>query len=363
MENKVDVTESNRDEITLKEVFLYSSKMFKYLRSKWITILIFGLFGAILGFTYSYLKDPIYKSTTTFVLEEGEKSGGLGAYASVASMVGLNVGGDGGGIFQGDNILELYKSRTMIEKTLLTETIYNNKSLLLVDQYIEFNQLRKRWSENSKLANLRFSKNKYRSSLSEKRLKDSILGVIVGDINNNYLLVSKPDKKLSIIKVEVRSKNEFFAKTFADEIVKNVNDFYVQTKTKKFQNNIGILQKKTDSVRKVLDRSIYSGASIVDETPNLNVTRQSQRTIPIQKSQFNAETNKAILSELVKNLELSKISLLKETPLIQVVDIPIYPLEKDRLGRLKGLVLGGILFGFLSVTYLVIKKILKVILN
>ena len=37
-------------------------------------------------------------------------------------MMGLDVGGSGG-LFQGENILELYKSRSMIAKTLLTEII------------------------------------------------------------------------------------------------------------------------------------------------------------------------------------------------------------------------------------------------
>ena len=83
----------------------------------------------------------------------------------------------------------------------------------------------------------------------------------------------------------------------------------------------------------------------------------------MQRSQFNAETNKSILSELVKNLEMSKISLRKETPLIQVVDRPIFPLEKDRFGKVKGLVLGIFLFGTFTIISLLISKAFKAALK
>jgi uncharacterized protein involved in exopolysaccharide biosynthesis len=56
---------------------------------------------------------------------------------------------------------------------------------------------------------------------------------------------------------------------------------------------------------------------------------------------------------LVAQLELSKVSLRKETPLVQIIDRPILPLEKDKVSRLKSLILGGFLAGFLTVAYLV----------
>src|SRR5690606_27628587 len=146
------------------------------------------------------------------------------------------------------------------------------------------------------------------------RLQDSVLGRIVEAIDRNYLEVSKPDKNLSIIEVKVQAKDEAFAKVFNNEIVKTVNDFYVQTKTKKSLENLAILQHQTDSVKVVLEGAIYSTAATLDATPNLNPTRQVLRT-PVQRSQFSAEANRAILMELIKNLEMAKMALRKETPL------------------------------------------------
>lgn len=355
MEAKMNHLNSELDEITLKDLFLKARSYYFFLLSKWILILIVGILGGVFGVVYAFLKKPIYVASTTFVLEDGVSgsSNGLGSLGGLASMVGIDVG-RGGGIFQGDNILELYKSRNIIQKTLLTKITHNGKSQFLADRYIDINNLRNSWDEDPRLAGLKFN-----SVPQLGRLQDSVLGTIVDDIKKEYLSVGKPDKKLSIISAEVRSTDEFFAMAFNKEIVKNVNNFYIQTKTKKSLENVNILQQKVDSVRAVMNSALYSAAAIVDATPNLNPTRQLQRVAPVQRSQFSAETNKAILGELVKNLELSKMSLRKETPLIQVLDEPIFPLNKVKPGKAKWLIMGGVISGFLTIAFLVLGKILK----
>jgi hypothetical protein len=351
---------ANEDEISLKELILKIQELWKYFLSKWIIILISGLLGGLLGFTYAVLQKFVYTARTTFVLESGDGGGSsLGQYAGIAAMAGLDLGGGGGGIFQGDNIIELYKSRKMIEKTLLSGIEVNGKRQLLIDQYIDFNQLRQAWAEKPELVDIQFNFNLQPFT----RTQDSIVGMIVNDINKNYLIVAKLDKKLSIIKVEVKAKDEAFAKVFNEQIVKNVNDFYVQTKTKKALENVSILKQKVDSVGAVMNDAIYTAAAVSDATPNLNMTRQVQRAAPIQRSQFTAETNKVILGELVKNLEMSKIALLKETPLIQVVDEPVYPLDKEKFGKRKGVIFGGLIAGFCTIIILILKKLYRNILN
>lgn len=357
-ESQQQILANDGDEISLRDLILKVREWWRYLLSKWMIILLFGLVGGALGFVYANFKKPVYTATTTFVLDD-EKSNGLGSLAGLASVAGINIGGGGGGIFEGDNILGLYKSRTMLQKTLLTPIKFDGRNQLLVDRYINFNELRKQWANKPLLANLQFSEDSIKTGnqfSDQARLKDSVLGVIVMDLNKNYLTVAKPDKELNTIEVDVKSGDEIFAKTFNDELVKNVNEFYITTKTKKNLQNVTILQHKTDSVRAVMNGAIYSAAAVSDATPNLNPTRQVQRVAPIQRSQFNAETNKTILGSLVQNLEMTKMSLLKETPLIQVIDNPIYPLKEEKLGRLKGIVLGGILFGFFTVLFLLVKR-------
>lgn len=341
----------NNDEISLKELLLKLKEWYSHLLSKWKTILIAGLLGGLLGVTYAYFRKPIYTAETTFVLEEGESSGGLGAYAGLASMVGLDLGSGIGGIFKGDNILELYKSRRMIEETLLSEGIFDGKKQLLIDRYIEFNKLREGWAKKPALANLAFTQNPNKHT----RLQDSVIGKIVETLNKSLLEVTKPDKKLSIISVKVKSEDELFSKSFTDNIVKKVNQFYVDTKTKKSTENISILQKQADSVKNVLNNSLGGVAAAIDANPNTNPAFQRLR-VNSQRKQVDVQASGAIYEEIVKNLEMAKITLRNEKPLIQVIDEPILPLKKDTLSKLSSFIIGYILSTILISIFLLFNR-------
>ncbi|GAA4093003.1 Wzz/FepE/Etk N-terminal domain-containing protein [Mucilaginibacter panaciglaebae] len=351
------------DEMTLKELIHQIWEIGKYIFFKWRSFLMIGILGAVVGFAYARFKRPTYTATTTFVLEAVDGSrAGLGQYAGLASMAGIDVGGSSGGLFQEDNIIELYKSRKMLEKTLYSHLL-EDSTQLLIDRYLSFNDWRKKWVENPELKKIDL-KNVINADVADPhllRLRDSLVSVIVNDIDKNYLTANKLDKKLSIIKVDVKSPDELFSKDFNDQLVKNVNDFYVQTKTKKSLQSVAILQHQTDSVRNILNGAINNVANINDATPNLNPVRQILRA-PAQHYQLNIEANKAILSELVKNLELSKMNLRQETPLIQIIDKPVYPLLKDKLSKLRGIVFGfvagaGIAIFFLAFTFIFKKKL------
>ncbi|WP_291099005.1 MULTISPECIES: hypothetical protein [unclassified Flavobacterium] len=56
---------------------------------------------------------------------------------------------------------------------------------------------------------------------------------------------------------------------------------------------------------------------------------------------------------------MAKVTLRKETPLIQIIDRPILPLAKERFGKAKGILLGGFLAGFLVVLGLIVRRLLK----
>jgi hypothetical protein len=189
------------------------------------------------------------------------------------------------------------------------------------------------------------------------RTQDSLISNIVLSINNGLLKVSKPDDKLNIIAVNVKSEDELFAKSFANNIVDKVNNFYVRTKTKKSLENLSILQNQADSVRRVLNASIGGVASAVDANLNLNSAFQTLR-VPSQKKQIDVQASGAVYQEIVKNLEMAKISFRNDKPLIQVIDEPVFPLKKEKLSKAKGIIFGGIIFGILICFFLVSKRII-----
>ncbi|OJW16921.1 Wzz/FepE/Etk N-terminal domain-containing protein [Mucilaginibacter sp. 44-25] len=343
--------QNSTDRISLKDLKVKFIALKKYLFSKWVSIIAISIVGLFIGVAYAIVKKTTYKAITTFVLENNGNGNALSQYAGIASMMGIDIGGGKSGLFQVDNIVELYQSDFMIRKTLLSPTTGGDKNGLLVDRFISFNNLKDKWKNKPDLQNISFSIDTTRN----KRTRDSLLSDFTEDIRKHYLTVGKLNDNSNIIKVEVNAVDELFAKEFADKIVSNVNRFYIQTKVKASAENLKILQHQTDSVRNVLNGAIYQAAAITDATPNLNPTRQILRA-PVQRSQVNAEANKQMYSELVKNLELAKITTRKETPLIQVVDSPIYPLPKKDIKIPVGGIVGFIIAFVVAILFFSLKK-------
>ncbi len=320
--------------VSLLEIAEQAQSWLRYFLSRWKSILLIALLGAILGVGYSMVKRTYYTATTSFVLEEESSGmgGKLGQYAGLAATVGIDIDALGGsnGIFQGDNITALYRSQTMLRKTLLSKAKIDGKEVLMADYYVKMLRVNKFAYFFDKYKDLHFQPG---FESTQSRLADSLLNVMIRDIDKKYLVVGKPDKKLNLINVSYRAPKDEFAVAFNQKLVAQVNDFYVRTKTKKSLDNIKVLQHQTDSVRAVMESAIGMASRTLDLTPNLNQARQSVRTNPVQRSQFNAEANKAILTELVKNLELSKMTFLKNKPLIQVIDEPHLPLPDDKLRK------------------------------
>ncbi len=356
MKDVSSVQQPNNEEISLKDVVIKLQGWWRYLLTKWIIIFVAGVIGGALGLTYAYLKKPIYNAELSFALEDSKSAGGLGGALGLASQLGLDMAGGDNGAFSGDNLLQLMKSRNMVEKTLLSTVAINGKPQTLVEMYISFNKFRNTWSSDPKLKNISFLPNADRSKFSLQQ--DSILGAIFRAIIKTDLVVDKTDKSLSMITISYHSKNELFAKLFAEGLAKNVSDFYIATKTQKSVQNVNILQHQTDSVRRQLNIAINGVASSTDAVPNANPGRQILRA-PSQHKQVDVLANQAILTELVRNLEVSKATLRKETPLIQIIDTPILPLDVIRVGKLSALIIGGVLGGLLSICYLSLKRILQ----
>ena len=347
------------DEISLKELLEKAKDWFSYLLSQWKIILLAGIVGAALGLAYSYSKKPIYTATLSFALEDEKSGGGLGGALGLASQFGLDLGGGGGSIFTGSNLTELFKSRAMVEQTLLSPVVVDGKAISLAEMYIQNNGWREQWNDTPKFKAIQFFPDAKRTDFTREH--DSILGVMYQNLSQSGLVVGQKDKKISIITIDVSSTNELFSKYFTEALVKQVSDFYVDTKSKKARDNMDILERQTDSIRRELNGAITGVAVANDNTFGLNPAMNVRRT-PSARRQVDVQANTAILTELVKQTELAKVTLRKETPLIQVIDQPILPLKKEKFGKAKGIMMGGFLAGFLIVIFLLVRRILKQLL-
>ncbi len=351
----------SNDEISIRELFLKIKKWIAYLQTQSRLLLLVGGLCVTVGFLYAFLQKPLYTATLSFALEDEKSSvGGMAGALGLASSLGFDLGGSsGGGAFSGANLLELMKSRSLVEKTLLQPITVKDKTMSLASYYMEKNEMGKDAEKTFGLSAADpFPPLPNRSTFSLQQ--DSLLGVLYQQIagKNGLLSVVQKDKKISILSIDVKSKDELFSKNFAENLAKVVSTFYIETKSKKAKLNYEILQKQTDSIRNELNMAISGVAAANDLTYNLNPALNSQRTPSVRK-QIDVQANTAILTQLVTNLEMAKVALRKETPLIQVIDAPILPLPKEKMSKIITAIVSGFLGLFMCIVFLVLRKLMR----
>lgn len=337
-------------QLTLKEVIQNLRAWLLFFISQWKILIAAGLIGMVLGALVSIFKKPVFHAETSFVLEEGD-TGGISQMSGLASLVGVNLGslGSTSGLFQGDNIMELYKSDRMLGETLLSPF---DQEKLLIDRFVEFEELDKKWGSKVDISGMDFSLERQQFTVAQ----DSVVQQVSKLIRERQLSVVKPDRKLSIIQVSISSKDEAFAKIFNETLVDKVNTFYLETKTKKTGENLRILQTQADSVRSILDESIAEYATATDRVPNVNPLLNSAQ-VESRKRQIDVQATAAVYQEIVKNLEIAKVNHRNNSPLIQIIDSPRFPLKRTEIRLVKGIVLGAIIVGLLTLFALYFRRL------
>lgn len=337
---------NNPKEISIYDLIVAGFNAIKFLKQKWTIILLMAILGGCSGILYAWLKKPKYIAVISFFSEANTKSG-LSAYAGIAAQFGFDLGGGEGGAFEGENLIELLRSKTLITKTLLTP-VEAGGTQLMIDKYLSDNEINKKWDKDEKYRNIKFEQN----PLQPERIRDSILDKVAEGILKSELNIQKRDKKLDLIDVAISSGNEYFSKRFVELLTTNAIQFYTDYKVKKGRQNVEILQNQTDSIKRVLFGGITQVAEMSDV--NVNALRKIVNT-GVQRKQIDVQTSTLAYGELVKNLEIAKISLRRETPLIQIVDKPVLPLKKVKPGRL----FTGILFAFIATLFSIIFILFK----
>jgi hypothetical protein len=341
--------EKTSNELSITDLLITVNHVFHYFKIRWRKLVLFGAIGAVIGYAYAELEKPLYTATMTFTIDADEQSNN--GISGLAAQFGFEVGGKGS-LFEGDNIIIFFKSRSMVQKTLLSEDTIDGHVHLLVNDYIRYNQLHEKWSSNSELKNISF---KY-GQTKLTRLQDSVLSLIYEEIIKKNLIIEKNDKKLSVITLSFVAKNDLFAKSFVEKLSGNVIDFYIKSRIKKSQYNVSILQRQVDSVQLKLDQAVSGVATSLDQQPNANPFKQVLN-VPSQRNKLNADASQAVLTELVKNLEISKVALLKNTPLIEFIDQPILPLKVTKVSKV-GAIISGFLMGLLlAIAGMIIKRV------
>jgi hypothetical protein len=318
----------NKDDYySLSEIVNSARAFLRYLLRRWWMFLLVGVLALLFGYTYFIKQKPKYEAVSTFILED-KTSGGGGGLAGLASQFGLNIASmsGGGNIFSGDNILNILKSKNVVERVLLTP-VQPTDNFTLADSYLQFTGIKRSWQNKPSLANISFAN--LTQSLSP--LQDSVLNLIYERLKKGNLSVDRTSKQGTIIKVSVVAADRVFARLMTERLIEEASKMYLDIRVGNAVSNIKQLENKADSLLLLLNNKSYrvAASQLLDINPGIRTA-----AVPVEIANRDKTVLATLYAEVVKNLEASKLLLSQQTPVIQVLDRPSFLLDDHKKGLL-----------------------------
>ena len=331
-------------EIEIRDIIITLREIKQELISRSFKIGLFVFLFSLTAVLINFFQDSRYKAELSFVVEDKQKSTPLSSVSGLASQFGFDFFSSSNTTFSQANIMELLKSRGVISKTLLRS---NNKKLF-IQNYISMYNLDSDWKNNKDLEGITF-----KNQIDIKH--DSIITMIWEKIIEDDISVEIKNDETDIIYLSFKSKEEKFAKLFSENLIDEMSSMYIEYQTKQSTNTIDFLQNRADSVFNELEKAEEEFARVKDI--NQRIIKASGRLKELQLMR-SVEVLSTMYLELIKNIEISKLTLLNQTPIIQVIDRPTLPLEDTKLSTFLVFFISFVLSFLISVFYFVFRKMI-----
>jgi hypothetical protein len=310
---------------------------FKYLLKYWYLIMLGAVLGGVIGFIKVYNKKPVYIATFNFVLSTDQKD--RNAFAGLASQLGFDgITSSPDNIFSGDNIIELFKSRKLIGNAL--QSVIDSTSHQTLLNYIVQNEYPKAYKSLGP-----FNAN----PLTYSPIKTKLYRKVITEVGLSFT-VFKKDKKLIFYLISASSTNPNIAYYISKYMLSETSDYFIDTKTKVAATSVVLLKHEADSLARVISGTATTTATTLDRTYNLNPALTIQRS-GLMFNQAKVTAFGTAYSEVMRNLEIAKINLQKETPLYRIIDEPELPLIAEPTGKIKHVLITTII-GLILITLL-----------
>jgi hypothetical protein len=233
----------------------------------------------------------------------------------------------------------LLKSRTIFRRALLKKVIWNGKEDIFANLFLKKSRINEfEWSNLPE----DFYTHRFKSAeIKDLDVQDrNILDKIYLHLKEKTFLVAE-NQKSSFLKLSVETRNDTLSYVWSKLYLKTVTDFYIDTKTKKSKELLVIMSNRVDSLRSALYYTQGKLANFQDQ--NQQIIFQKAKIIS-ERLQMNSTQLQAMYLESVRNLDNLRFSLVKESPLLNIIsdtELPLTPPIKSNgtitlLGTLLG---------------------------
>ncbi len=357
------MTEPTPKVFTYDELLSALLGFWAFLRRSWYIVLLgviaFGSYGA-----YKALSKPrMYPAKIRFMVNEDQGSGG-GRMTAVLSSFGL--GGLGGGMEKAnpEKILSIATSSLVVlpalDSLVLPKGQADNKKLItaVLDAYP--------WMEKWQSGGFVSDTTAVRQALTGGGLRrlngepgwvlQKVFGALKGQDGQTAMVSTVFDKTTGIMSLSAKTVDPNLSAGLLTAIFSRLTSYYVEKTVEPQRAAFAKIAYKTDSLRRNMSRVSDAIAGVTDTRQAIPGSRSKIRREELVRD---LQIMTVAYTKALENREMAEFSLQSQTPFLQVIDEPLYPIEAEPRGVVKAVIpyaIGGFLLSFLLVLILYIRS-------
>ena len=355
-DDQISTVPSHDDEITLKELILKIQEYGWELWRNWWLIALIALPFILYKVYDTVTTEPIYPAKLTFMVDEDEGNA-LAGMSSILGQIGL--GGIRRGKYNLDKILEISKSRRVLQMALFAKANLNGKNDYLANHLIGQFDFHEKWMDDTTgMKNFLFTRDfTEHFNPAEFRALKSLQNLLNGSESQVGIYNTSYSEDTGIMSLRIESPTEGLSIALVDTIFTKLAVYYVEKSTEKSQSTYELMKTKTDSLGNALNSAEYNLANFVDR--NQNVYSATEGTLKRTRLASQVQRLQLMHGEALKNLEFADFSLQSKTPFIALIDDAIPPIAPIVPSLIKSLIIGILLGSMIGVTFVLGRKIYR----
>ncbi len=337
------------DEISLKELVLIVQSYIKAVLSKWIWVALVAIFLAGGLAVRAWMTEVNFIAELTFLVNEddGQSLGGVGAVLGQFGLGGAN------SEYNLDKIVELAKSRKIVQTALLKEVEIEGEKDFLANFLIQELNLHEDW-QDSKRAGFLFTNDSIPSfDWSGRSALKMLYSRVVTGGDEKPLMSLDYDDATTILSLKSNTTDEKLSLALTDALYSELSQFYIEQSIAKPRQTYENLLQKSDSIQVELASAERSLAR--NQDGSLGLVR-AQDNLSRNRLERKVQLLTVMYGEVLKNTEAASFALKNATPFFQIIDTPMSPLPAIGAGWLRAGMLGFGLGIFLMTSFFVTQK-------
>jgi uncharacterized protein involved in exopolysaccharide biosynthesis len=333
------------DEMTLREVILKVREYYRELLSKRKIVALLVLAGMSIQAHRVFTFIPYYPASLSFMVNESKGSSIGGMLGQLGSLVGVEKEE------RHEKILELAKSRRMMARALFDKHTLDGRDDYFANHIIHTEKFHKAWRRDTVLNGFLFTRGDPTqfNNIENRVLKAIHMKLAGGEQEKEPLYAAKAEKKTGIMTLTIKTRKAELSIALANALFKSLSDYYIESTVRKEQETYNLLTEKKDSLEHIIYANDIQTARHADQSYSL---LSAVDKVPAKRFDRNNIILTTLYAEVLKNWQLAEFALKTSTPFITSIDEPILPIKPTRKSLLKSLIVGAVIGGMLSVTYI-----------